>query len=92
MATITFDTHKFITRLKDAGLPEVQAAAIADVFRDAQGEAEVATKQDLKELEVKLTAHIDTKLADNRAEIIKWVAGMLVAQAAVIAALVKLMG
>jgi len=34
--------------------------------------------------------YLDAKLADTRAEIIKWVAGLMLAQAAVIAALVKL--
>jgi len=47
MSAITFDTHKFIRRLKDSGLPEAQAEAIADAFREAQGEAELATKQDI---------------------------------------------
>jgi len=47
MSAITFDTHKFIRRLKEAGLPEAQAEAIADAFREAQGEAELATKQDI---------------------------------------------
>jgi hypothetical protein len=35
MATITFDTLKFVKRLKDAGVPESQAEAISDAFRDA---------------------------------------------------------
>ena len=33
MTAITFDTHKFVRRLKEAGLPEMQAEAIADAFR-----------------------------------------------------------
>ncbi len=35
--------------------------------------------------------HLDARLAELKAETIKWVAGMLVAQAALIAALVKLL-
>jgi hypothetical protein len=54
MATITFDTHKFIRRLRDCGISEEQAEAIADAFREAHLEAEVATKSDLRELEYRL--------------------------------------
>lgn len=36
MATITFDTHKFIRTLKEAGIPERQAEAIAAAFREAR--------------------------------------------------------
>jgi hypothetical protein len=69
MSTITFDTYKFVRRLKEAGLPEAQAEAIADAFKDAQGEAEFATKQDiaelrrdLKEMEMRLTIKLSAML------------------------------
>ena len=48
MPTITFDTHKFIRRLKEAGISEEQAEAIAEAFREANLEAEIATKTDLR--------------------------------------------
>ncbi len=54
MATITFDTLKFVTRLKDSGLSESQAIAITEAFRDAHSDAEVATKADLREMEQRL--------------------------------------
>jgi len=54
MATITFDTHKFIRTLKAAGIPENQAEAIAEAFKEAHLEAEFATKTDLRELEYRL--------------------------------------
>lgn len=83
MTAITFDTHKFVRRLKEAGLPEMQAEAIADAFRDAQGEAELATKQDiadlrrdLRELESRLTIRLGL---------------MLVAAVGVVATLVKML-
>jgi hypothetical protein len=50
-------------------------------------EERVATKQDLKELELALKHD----LANIKAEIIKWMAGMLVAQAAIAATLVNLL-
>ena len=69
MATITFDTHKFIRRLQDAGFSPQQAEAVAEAFRDAQGEADLATKRDIedlrrdmKEMELRLTI----KLVDER--------------------------
>jgi len=76
MATITFDTHKFVRKLKEAGIPENQAEAIADAFRDAHIEAELATKTDLRELEYRL--------------IIK-LGAMMMAAIAVVATLVKLL-
>lgn len=70
MASITFDTHKFIRRLKDAGVPEPQAEAMAEALRDAQGEAELVTKQDLQ-----------LELAPIKADVqlIKWMLGILLA-------------
>lgn len=50
MASISFDTHKFIRRLQQAGVSEAQAEAIVDAFREAYGEAELATKRDLRAL------------------------------------------
>ncbi len=54
MTSITLDTHKFVRRLKESGFTEEQAEAVADAFKEAQGEAELATKQDLRELEYRL--------------------------------------
>lgn len=76
MATITFDTHKFIRTLKESGIPENQAEAIAEAFKAAHFEAELATKTDLRELEYRL--------------IIK-LGAMMMAAIAVVATLVKLL-
>jgi len=54
MATVTFDTLKFVEKLKAAGVPEAQAKAMSEAFQEAQGELEIVTKRDLKELELKL--------------------------------------
>ena len=45
MTTIIFDTLKFVEYLKASGMPEAQAKAIAEAFRAAQGEAELAISQ-----------------------------------------------
>lgn len=50
MSTVTFDTLKF----KAAGIPENQAEAFSEAFKDAQSDAELAKKYDLKELELRL--------------------------------------
>ncbi len=87
MTTISFDTLKFANRLKAAGVPPEQAEAEAEAFAEATATFDVATKGDLRELE----ARLDAKLLDVKADIIKWLAGLLIAQAAVVAALVKLL-
>jgi hypothetical protein len=50
MSTITFDTHKFVRKLRTAGFEETQAEAVADAFSEAQGEAELASKHDIDDL------------------------------------------
>ena len=50
MTIVAFDTHKYIKRLTGAGMPESQAEAIADEHRSLI-ENQLATKQDIKELE-----------------------------------------
>jgi len=86
MTATTFDTLKFAERLETAGFTREQARAISDAFKEATGE-ELVTQ-----------SHLDLRLAELRAEIragqieiIKWMAGMLIAQAALIATLVKLL-
>jgi hypothetical protein len=59
MTAVTFDTFKFVEKLRAAGVPEEQAKAISEAFRDATGEADLATKRDLKDFELRLDARID---------------------------------
>jgi hypothetical protein len=50
MATITFDTLKFVERLKAGGVPEAQAKAEAEALVTAFSEAmdsQLATKSDI---------------------------------------------
>ncbi len=75
MATITFDTLSYAKKLKSAGFTEEQAEIQAEAMKEIIS-TELVTKKDLAEAKV---------------EIIKWVAGMLVAQAAIVATLVKLL-
>ena len=64
-AVMTFDTHTFYNKLKDVGFSEQQADVIAQIQRETATAAieqarhdyhldELATKRDLKELELKI--------------------------------------
>jgi len=75
MSSVSLDTHKFIRKLRESGMSDAQAEAVADAFREAQGEADLATKSDLRELELRLTIKIG---------------GMLVIAIGVLAAVLKL--
>lgn len=48
MSTITFDTHEFVTKLRDAGFDEKQAEAVVRVVASSQGELVTSTYFDLK--------------------------------------------
>ena len=62
MAAITFDTLKFVERLKHSGMSEKNAKAISEAFKEAQSEMELATKSDLKELGYQLTIRLGLML------------------------------
>jgi len=86
MSAITFDTLKFARTLKDAGVPGEQAEAFANAFRDATSD-ELVTRDYLNAR----IADVETRVEAAKADIIKWMAGLLIAQAAVVAMLVKLL-
>ncbi|MBF0536625.1 MAG: hypothetical protein HQL03_00045 [Nitrospirae bacterium] len=97
------DTLKIYERLKRANVDKQAAKEIAEVFKDI-AESSLATKTDIErlrleiekakaEIEAKLEirlASIEIKLAEAKIDTIKWVAAMLVAQAAVIGAFIRL--
>ncbi len=68
MATVTFDTLKFVERLKGAGIPEEQAKALAEAFKEAQGEAELVTKKDLQ---------IELAPLKSDLTLVKWMLGLV---------------
>ncbi|NGZ27289.1 MAG: DUF1640 domain-containing protein [Magnetococcales bacterium] len=71
MTTITFDARKSMETFKDSGFDEKQAQGLVAAIREAQPNnlEELATKGDLAEV---------------KADMIKWVAGMFIAQSALI--------
>lgn len=67
MATITFDTLKYVEKLKAAGVPELQAKAEAEVSVSAFSEtmdAQLATKSDINRIEKELV-------------VLKWMTGIV---------------
>lgn len=103
MTAITIDTYALITTLKDAGIPEQQAKAQVDAmakFVEVAREQiehdhkldDVATKRDLKELELTINA----KISETKSETIKWIAAIVIgagmAQVFAIIGLLKLLG
>ncbi len=87
MATLTFDTHKFIKTLEASGIPEKQAEALASAQQESLQAAfdyrEIATKGDLLAVQAEMKATI----AEAKAETIKWVVGLIFMQTGVIIAL-----
>lgn len=83
MTTITFDTHKFVRTLKDAGLPESQAEAISEAFKGAQGEADLATKRDIDDLR--------RDMRDMEQRLIIKLGGLMALSIGVVAALIKML-
>ena len=89
-----------ILNLSKAGFTEAQVTALAEYF-----DSQMATKADIAELKfdieklraevatdlAKLPADLEVKIAEAKADTIKWVVGLLIAQGAAIVALVKLL-
>lgn len=70
MASVTFDTHKFVRKLREAGFEERQAEAITEALSSANESVELVTKSDLH-----------AELAPLKAEllVVKWMLGLLLA-------------
>ena len=61
MDSIVFDTHAFVKELTDAGMPGPQAEVLARTHAKLIDE-KLATKQDLKELELRLTLRLGSMM------------------------------
>ncbi|MBF8272178.1 MAG: DUF1640 protein [Magnetococcales bacterium] len=92
MTTITFDTLEFTEQLKAAGVPDDQAKghvkAMVRVLEQVEDSRlkDLATKSDIRQLELKLEARI----VESKAETIKWMVGLLLAQTGLIITVLKL--
>ena len=90
MTTITFDTHKFVRKLRTAGFDEGQAEAVAEAFSEAQSEAELATRADI----VGVRRDIDDVRRDMREmeqRLIIKLGGLIAFAIGIVAVLVKLL-
>jgi hypothetical protein len=85
MTTLTFDTHDFVKKLKGVGFSEEQAEVITELQKTTVANTmekarhdydldNLATKRDLKELELKLQSELDK----TKAELIRWVVGVVI--------------
>jgi hypothetical protein len=76
VATVTFDTHAYVKKLRAAGLPEAQAEALAEAHRTSLSEVldtTLATKGDIDRLEKELL------LVKNEITLLKWMTGLMLA-------------
>src|SRR5260364_436428 len=65
LPAFTFDTHKFVCKLKGAGFNDQQAEALTDAVQESQDSLNVATKQDV----VDVRRDMEQGFADVRREI-----------------------
>ena len=84
MTTTTFDTLGYFEKLKAAGMPEKHAEAITRAQAEAQAEA-------LKDFVASRELATKTDLLDLKHELLKWVVGVSIAQAALIVAVIALL-
>lgn len=105
MTTATFDALGYFEKLKAAGVPEAQARVQADAFRaystmqDEKSKQELATKGDIREMELKLQKEIEkvraevketearllTELVKVKYDMLKWQLGIGLALTAIMA-------
>ena len=72
MTRITFDTHKFVKDLRDAGVPEPQAEAFVRAQQEILSQA----------LDTTLATKRDVEVVDYKIDQLRWMVGVLIAIAA----------
>ena len=97
------DTHRIVKRLMEAGFSDAQAETVTDVVREARVSdiSDLVTKADLVASEARIEARIsavepkissvETKISDAKADIIKWVIGLLFVQGGIVVSLIRLL-
>ncbi len=90
MTAIVFDTHAFVKELTQAGMSEEQAEVLAR-SQAALIDEKLATKQDLKELEARLTRDMKELELRLKHDLTLRLGSMMVVAIGVVAALVKLL-
>ncbi|MBF0444402.1 MAG: DUF1640 domain-containing protein [Magnetococcales bacterium] len=77
MSSITFDTLAFAEELKAAGVSEEQAKAQSRALHKVLEAKDLATKQDLKELELEFKAEFSEVRGELK--LIKWMLVLVIA-------------
>lgn len=75
MTTITFDTQELVNELETSGLTRKQSEMVVSVLKKSQGE--LATKIDLRELELRLDTRFER--IDGELKLNRWLLGFLIA-------------
>jgi len=98
---ITIDTYAIVTKLKETGIPELQAAAqveaITKLIEGAIEQAkhdyqldELVTKRDLRETDLKIElvrSDLKREIAEIKADLVRWVVGVGILQSVLITGL-----
>lgn len=79
MSAITFDTHAYVKKLRAVGFSEEQAEVQAETLSSLIND-QLATKQDLRELEERLMYRLTLRMG-----------GMVIASVSIVATVVKIM-
>jgi hypothetical protein len=92
MSAMPFDTHAFYVELVESGLAEKTAEALTKAVTKIELAKleELATKRDVKEIELKIElvkSELKRDMAENKAELIRWVVGVGLLQITIITAL-----
>lgn len=102
MTALAFDTLAYAKEMEAAGFSreqaEVFAAAQGKILKEAFAATELATKTDVNDVRIALKAEIqdvrtevlrlENKMEANKHEVLKWVIGTMVAQTALIVAVI----
>ena len=84
MTAVTFDTLQLVKDLEASGIRPQQAEAINKALKSVINASDVATKSDIKELEL--------KIAETKTEIIKWNSAAIVGSVGLAVTLIKMLG
>ncbi|MDP1573045.1 MAG: DUF1640 domain-containing protein [Pseudomonadota bacterium] len=79
MPAVTFDTHAYVKKLRAVGFSEEQAEVQAETLSSLIND-QLATKQDLRELEERLMYRLTLRMG-----------GMVIASVSIVATVVKIM-
>ena len=91
MAAVTFDTLAYSDTLQKAGVPREQAEAFAkanaEAFNAMANTRQLATKQDIEIVRREIDG-VRREIETNKHEILKWMVAGMVAQAALLVAII----